>query len=83
MKKIAIVFLNISIIIFLVGCGKSKSEICLPPENPYDEGSGHYAGFEWAQENDSGCDGNSESFNEGCGEYYTQRDQYDACLKQK
>jgi hypothetical protein len=24
---------------------------CTQPENPYDEGTGHYAGYEWAEKN--------------------------------
>ncbi len=53
----------------------------LEPENPYDEGSGHYAGFEWGQLNNvSSCDGNSESFIEGCEDYLTQENAYDTCL---
>ncbi len=49
--------------------------------NPYYEGSGHYAGFEWA-ENNSGsyCNGNSDSFNEGCEEHTRQEENYSACL---
>ncbi len=48
------------------------------PENPYDDGTGHSAGYEWAEENDvSSCDGNSDSFIEGCQEYVDQRDEYD------
>lgn len=35
--------------------------------------SGHQAGYEWAQDNsissESDCDGNSDSFNEGCVNY--------------
>lgn len=46
------------------------------PENPYNAGSGHSAGFEWAEENDvSSCSGNSQSFIEGCEEYLSQRDE--------
>lgn len=53
----------------------------LEPENPYDEGSGHYAGFEWGQDNNvSSCGGNSESFIEGCEDYLTQEDAYDVCI---
>jgi|GEM_PF-2805329 hypothetical protein len=53
---------------------------CTEPENPYDEGSGHSAGFEWAQENSAAsCGGNSDSFIEGCEEYQTQEDKYDEC----
>lgn len=40
--------------------------------------SGHKAGYEWAQDNDisdaSDCNGNSQSFNEGC-ETYTEDQQ--------
>jgi len=40
--------------------------------NPYSEGTGHYAGYEWAERTGGGCDGNSQSFNEGCEEYHHQ-----------
>lgn len=62
---------------------KSKFQTCIEPENPYDEGSGHYAGYEWAIENNSSCDGNSDSFNEGCEEYYNQLDAYDKCISSR
>ena len=43
------------------------------PENPYEDGSGHSAGYEWAMENEpSGCGGNSQSFIEGCEEYMAE-----------
>jgi len=49
------------------------------PENPYDEGSGHSAGYEWAEENDvSDCGGNSQSFIEGCEEYLSEQEDYDS-----
>ena len=61
------------------GQAASASE-CTEPENPYDDGTGHYAGFEWAQENNAGsCGGNSDSFIEGCEEYQTQEDKYEEC----
>lgn len=46
------------------------------PENPYSSSEeGHNAGFEWAEENDvESCDGNSESFIEGCEEYLSQKE---------
>jgi hypothetical protein len=48
------------------------------PSNPYDDGSGHSAGYEWAQENDpSSCGGNSDSFIEGCQEYLDQQEAYE------
>lgn len=43
--------------------------------NPYSEGTGHYAGYEWAERTGGSCDGNSQSFNEGCEEYYRQIEQ--------
>ena len=53
---------------------------CTEPQNPYDEGSGHYAGYEWAQSNGSGtCGGKSQSFIEGCEEYESQEAEYEEC----
>lgn len=53
----------------------------LEPDNPYNYGSGHYAGYEWAAEKESGyCGGNSPSFIEGCKEYYSQLEAYESCL---
>lgn len=47
------------------------------PSNPYYEGSGHSAGYEWAEENDvDDCGGNSQSFIEGCEEYVSQKEEY-------
>ncbi len=48
----------------------SKTKDCstLEPDNPYSEGSGHYAGFEWGERGNS-CSGNSQSFVEGCEEF--------------
>ena len=45
--------------------------------NPYSIGSGHSAGYEWAQENNvTSCGGNSNSFIEGCEEYLSQQEGY-------
>ena len=80
-------FISIVLIIFLTGCNNdhtatgSNSKVCVEPQNPYNESSGHYAGFNWAMENNWDCDGNSESFNEGCQEYFQQLDKYDECVK--
>lgn len=53
----------------------------IEPDNPYSYGSGHYAGYEWATENDpTYCDGNSNSFIEGCQEYLDQLLVYDVCI---
>jgi hypothetical protein len=53
----------------------SDSNEYLEPENPYEYGTGHYAGYEWgAQGND--CTGNSQSFIEGCEEFQYQDELY-------
>lgn len=58
----------------------SATAECHEPENPYDEGSGHYAGFQWAEEHDpASCGGNSQSFIEGCEEYQEQQSAYEEC----
>ncbi len=50
----------------------------IEPENPYNDGTGHSAGYEWAQENNvSSCGGNSNSFIEGCEEYLAQQEEYE------
>jgi hypothetical protein len=55
-------------------------EECVEPSNPYNDGGGHDAGFNWAMENGGECDGRSDSFNEGCEEYYRQLNKYNDCL---
>ena len=63
-----------------------KHEDCakLRPFNPYLEGSGHYAGFEWAESNGSSvCGGNSTSFIEGCEEFQQELAAYRACVAKK
>ena len=52
----------------------------LEPENPYSSGTGHYAGFEWAEDRGvSSCGGNSASFIEGCEEYLSQEEVFENC----
>jgi hypothetical protein len=51
----------------------------MDPENPYNDDGGHEAGFKWAEENGEECNGNSDSFNEGCEEYHRQQERYDQC----
>lgn len=41
-------------------------------DNPYSDGSGHDAGYKWAERTGGNCNGNSQSFNEGCEEYYRE-----------
>lgn len=49
--------------------GSERGEVS-EPENPYEDGSGHSAGYEWAKDNQvSYCGGNSQSFINGCEEY--------------
>jgi hypothetical protein len=78
-----------------VGCNSSNSPdshsnntesagTCAEPANPYEEGTGHYAGFEWAEENNpAACGDSSESFIEGCEEYERQESEYAACEAQR
>ena len=61
----------------------SDAKECAAPENPYNDDGGHDAGFKWAEEKGEQCDGNSDSFNEGCEEYYRQQRQYEECEAQK
>jgi hypothetical protein len=44
-----------------------------------EKGNGHYAGFEWGKRGNS-CGGNSNSLTEGCEDYETQEEVYDACI---
>jgi hypothetical protein len=79
--------LAILLLLFSVGCSSNKESSskkieCQAPSNPYEMESGHHAGFEWAHENGGACDGNSDSFNEGCNEYYSQKSSYDNCMSE-
>lgn len=57
-------------------------EDCIEPENPYFPGSGHYAGFEWAEQNDpSSCGANSQSFTEGCEQYQIMLAAHEECVE--
>jgi hypothetical protein len=83
--------LPFAIAVFLAGCSSPKppdskveAKICEEPENPYSEGTGHSAGYEWAERNRSGsCDASSQSFNEGCEEYENQDTAYEECQASK
>jgi hypothetical protein len=70
----------------LLGCAEpGKSPMLggcddLEPENPYSSGTGHYAGFQWAEENGvDSCGGDSASFVEGCEEYLQQAAAFAQC----
>ncbi|MBU2213577.1 hypothetical protein KKC44_00790 [Patescibacteria group bacterium] len=73
-------FFTISLItVFLIACGSGNSSYSDNENeggayvgNPYSDGTGHYAGYEWAERTGGSCNGNSQSFNEGCEEYYRQ-----------
>jgi hypothetical protein len=58
-------------------------EVCIGPNNPYHDGGGHDAGFNWALDNGGGCNGNSDSFNEGCEEFHRQLDEFNRCEERK
>ena len=87
-KALWVVFIFCACLLFFCNNLKSnnsstaKSSKCVEPENPYSEG-GHFAGFNWARETGGNCDGNSESFNEGCEEYYRQLNLYNDCIANK
>lgn len=57
---------------------ETKDCSSLEPDNPYNDGSGHYTGFKWG-ENGNTCGGNSDSFIEGCEEYERQEAAYATC----
>ena len=88
MKKI--LFLSLILPIFFSGCdngslsSKSKTKLiktdCIEPNNPYNDGGGHDAGFNWARENGGDCNGQSDSFNEGCAEFSRQLNEYNECV---
>ena len=89
MKHCIAVWIAFAILI-LMGCTSSTTissrddkEVeahCTEPENPYDEDSGHHAGYEWAEDKDPGvCGGSSNSFVEGCEEYQRQETEYEEC----
>ena len=93
MLRIVWVLLVMSVFLSL-GCESPESSAsgsstgadvhCTEPENPYDEGTGHYAGYEWAEKNDPAtCGGSSQSFIEGCEEYQQQESEYADCQARK
>jgi hypothetical protein len=65
---------------FKQGSAETEKQQCVQPQNPYNDGGGHDAGFNWAAENGGGCNGNSDSFNEGCEEYHRQMNKYNECV---
>lgn len=85
------------VLLVLAGCsggssadaGKSSQQAArdcasLEPSDPYEDGSGHFAGYEWAEQNGgASCNGNSESFNEGCEQYSEQFAAYEQCQSQQ
>ena len=87
MKKI--IFVSIMLLFVAFGCDnnkpaptqkKTKIENCISPQNPYNDGGGHDAGFNWATDTGGSCNGNSDSFNEGCVEFYRQLNVYNKCV---
>jgi hypothetical protein len=83
------IFLSIILLFAISACNsdksgstsnKTKAEDCIQPQNPYNDGGGHDAGFNWARDKGGDCNGNSDSFNEGCSEYYNQLNRYNECI---
>jgi hypothetical protein len=92
MKKLSAITTLTLATLMAVGCKSTPSSStssgdeaasCSEPQNPYDEGSGHYAGYEWAEEHSGSCETGSTSFNEGCDEYDSQEDAYDKCVARR
>lgn len=74
----------LAIPLFAFGCNQVSVNKKTPEpiiQNPYDEGSGHYAGYNWAQENGGDCSASSDSFNEGCEAYYNQLNRHSEWVK--
>ncbi len=91
MRKIFAVIIFI-LALLISGCDSSSTnsisqnreyENCIPPQNPYNDGGGHDAGFNWAMEGGTECDGKSYSFNEGCFEYFRQLKRYNECISRR
>jgi hypothetical protein len=87
MKLTLFFFMVVSL--FILGCDNNSVDYtsnikstknCIFPQNPYNDGGGHDAGFNWAAENGGNCDGKSDSFNEGCTEYFIQLIRYNECV---
>ena len=94
MKHFILTFTLTGLLVTAAGCSPAPSSSnneetvaarnCTEPENPYTEGTGHYAGYEWADGKGSGsCSGSSQSFNEGCEEYEQQESEYQDCEAKK
>jgi hypothetical protein len=72
----------------LAGCSEkeatsAKAE-CVSPTNPFNDGGGHDAGFNWAEEKGEECpDSHGESFEEGCQEFHRQFQEYEQCQAEK
>lgn len=91
----ALVLTLMGLLTLIAGCTSSSSKPsdngsedaapkCTEPENPYTEGTGHYAGYEWAEQKDPAtCGGSSQSFIEGCEEYQSQESGYEECEAKK
>lgn len=80
MKNTIITLALLATTLIITGCSSNNNDDYYTEDNggkveignPYSEGSGHYAGYEWAERNGESCSGNSTSFIEGCEEYYRQ-----------
>ena len=84
-------FLIVALSLWLAACSREDSpassepnEVCVEPSNPFNDGGGHDAGFNWAEDNDAECPADhGDSFHEGCEEYHVQRERFDACEARK
>ncbi len=93
MNNTILLLISFLLSILLFGCSNdmnnyrensaNSTKECIEPQNPYNDGGGHDAGFNWAKETGGECNGNSSSFNEGCEEYYRQLKEYNECIASK
>lgn len=85
------IFLVIYLVVYMAGSGihnlfkstETKVRDCYYEfaYNPYDDGTGHHAGWEWSYDNKvSVCGGKSKSFIEGCEASLEARTNLEACL---
>ena len=69
-------------VVFVISVFFKKDCSTLTPENPYPQGTGEYAGFDWSM-SDRGsrnCEAYNEPFIIGCMEYVKQEINYNKCI---
>jgi len=81
---ILVVFIVITTGYFVLNNSDDTALSCseLSPKNPYAQGTGEYAGFEWSMldRGSRNCEAYNEPFIAGCMEHIRQSIQYNNCL---